>query len=99
MDLAKIIAELRVELQCLNTAIASIEELARVQNIADGEAPPPSPRETERGPTEPGPENSPPEKRRRGRPRKSEAQGPADAAQPIVPDSAQATDAAAASAA
>jgi hypothetical protein len=74
MDLAKIIVELRTELQCLDTAIASIEELARVQNIAEAHIRPVT---EEAGPTppKPGPDNSPPMKRRRGRPRKSEVQG------------------------
>ena len=82
MDLAKIIIELRAELQCLDTAIASIEELARVQNIAEAHVRPPSesdPVGSDPVPPEPVPENTPPVKRRRGRPRKSETEDPLDA--------------------
>lgn len=69
MDLGKIIAQLRTELQCLDTVIASIEELARVQSLAEagvGEAVP-SGVEPEK--------DLPPEKPRRGRLRKSDAGG------------------------
>jgi hypothetical protein len=65
MDLSKIIGELRLELQALNAAIVSMEELARVQSLPEpvaGEA-------TQPDPNPPGPE-SPMAKRRRGRPPK-----------------------------
>jgi hypothetical protein len=97
MDLAKMIIELRAELQCLNTAIASIEELARVQNVADSNIRPPS--ETEPVPPEPDPGNAPPVKRRRGRPRKNEAQDRADATKPGDAGSVQSSDSSTASAA
>jgi len=97
MDLAKIIVELRAELQCLDIAIASIEELARVQNVADAQPQPPS--ETDPSPPEPGPENVPPVKRRRGRPRKNEAKDGVDAPQPIGAGSAPSSDGSTASAA
>ena len=75
MDLAKILAELRLELQCLDTAIESVEKLARVQNIADVDAIPETAVEAQPGPPEPAPEGAVPVKRRRGRPRKEEASG------------------------
>jgi hypothetical protein len=62
MDLAKIIAEMRLELQCLETAIASIEELARVQNVLTDELLG-APIQTD--------EEGAPVKRPRGRPRKN----------------------------
>jgi len=65
MNLAKIIGELRAELQCLNTAITSMEELARVQSAADSEDRPVNP-----PPAEPSADATPPVKRRRGRPPK-----------------------------
>ena len=65
MDLAKIIAELRVELQCLDTAIASMEELARVQNVLESSTRPELP-----SGMPPGEPESAPVKRRRGRPPK-----------------------------
>ena len=52
MDLAKSIAELRVELQCLDTAIASIAELARVQNLNEGGVRPATNPEAESAPPE-----------------------------------------------
>jgi hypothetical protein len=70
MDLAKIIAELKMELQCLETAIASVERLARVQNVADVSALTGIPAESK--PPESGPGGPVPVKRRRGRPRKNE---------------------------
>ncbi len=70
MDLSKIIAELREELQCFDAAITSIEELARVQKMKDAAARMDSPREPERVLTEPEVHDAPPAKRRRGRPRK-----------------------------
>jgi hypothetical protein len=90
MDLAKIIAELRVELQCLDTAIASIEELARAQNIAEADFRPA--REGERGPTEPDPDDIPPVKRRRGRPRKNAPQDTGITTQPKGPGSEEPKD-------
>jgi len=66
MNLAKIIGELRAELQCLNTAITSMEELARVQNAADLEE-----RPVDSTPVEPSTDGTPPVKRRRGRPPKN----------------------------
>ena len=68
MKLAKIIGELRVELRCLDTAIASLEELKRVQAALDsgaGQEAPPDPEPDAGGP--------PPVKRKRGRPRKNTA--------------------------
>jgi hypothetical protein len=98
MDLAKIIIELRAELQCLDSAIASIEELARVQNIAEAHIHPSS-EETGPVPPDPGPENVPPAKRRRGRPRKNEARDSGDAPKPIGTGSAKPSDGSTASAA
>ena len=63
MDLAKIIADLRTELACLNSAIVSMEQLARVQSKPDSGTAPSIP---ESGQSETGA----PVKRRRGRPRK-----------------------------
>ena len=59
MDLAKIISELRVELQAVEAAIASMETLARTQL-----APPAAVRRTAPAPVV---------KKRRGRPRKKKA--------------------------
>jgi hypothetical protein len=98
MDLAKIIVELRAELQCLDTAIASMEELARVQNIAEAHVHPTS-GEAGSVPPEPGPENSPPVKRRRGRPRKNEAQDSANIPKPKGAGSVQPNEGPSASAA
>jgi hypothetical protein len=66
MDLTKIIGELRAELQCLNAAIASMEELARVQSLPDTG-------ENQTVSCEPVATVETPqiEKRRRGRPRKT----------------------------
>ena len=71
MDLAKIISGLRLELQCLNTAIASIEELARVQNVVEAESFQ-SDLPAGGGPVtgQPAVEGAVPVKRGRGRPRK-----------------------------
>ena len=99
MDLAKIIAELRAELQCLDGAIASIEELARVQNMADGEIRTAASSEPESGPPEPGPENAPPVKRGRGRPRKNEVRNTGESRQPIDAGATQSRDGSTASAA
>lgn len=76
MDLAKIIAQLRTELACIDSAIASIEQLGRVKNTPPGGMALPIP---EGGQTETGA----PVKRGRGRPRKVPAArsvGPATAA-------------------
>ena len=95
MDLAKIIAELRLELQCLDAAIASVAELARVQNLSDegvrpGTPPePPEPFPPEPLPPEPVTEGAAPVKRRRGRPRKNAASAVAETPQPKGPGSAQ----------
>ena len=88
MDLAKIIADLRVELQCLNTAIASMEELARVQSHLDSGNHPTTPNAGPSDVSEPPGDPSPPVKRGRGRPRKVRASDPA--AQPMPPASEQA---------
>ena len=66
MDLAKIIGNLRVELQYLDAAIASMEQLARAQGYPDSS----SRSEAPSDPQPPG-EDAPPLKRRRGRPRKN----------------------------
>jgi len=66
MDLAKIIGELRAELQCLDVAITSMEELARVQNLPDSEV-----RQILASPPDPGNQEEAPVKRGRGRPRKN----------------------------
>jgi len=64
MDLANIIGELKLELQCIDAAIVSMEQLAHVQNIAIPDA-------RKEAPTDPEPAQSePPVKRGRGRPRK-----------------------------
>ena len=72
MDLAKIIGELRLELECVVSAIASIEELARVKNLSQQGARQVQPADPEASPKtaelEAGGE---PVKRRRGRPRKN----------------------------
>jgi hypothetical protein len=62
MDLAKIIDELRLELQCVDSAIASMEELIRLQALHAPEAPATS---------LPEPAADPAVKRGRGRPRKN----------------------------
>jgi hypothetical protein len=90
MDLAKIIAEMKVELQCLDTAIASIEELARVQNV-------PLPGEIRGAPAEtgapvPASEETAPVKRSRGRPRKTQPGGEGTAVQPTDSEPTQADD-------
>lgn len=84
MDLAKIIGELRVELQCLDTAIASMEELARVQSLSDfanrpagSSGPDPQP--------EPSVDEALPVKRRRGRPRKDSGAASTESPQPEAP--------------
>ena len=66
MDLAKIIADLRTELACLNSAIASMEQLARFQSTPDGGKALSIPESGQ-------PETGAPVKRRRGRPRKADA--------------------------
>jgi hypothetical protein len=71
MDLAKIIDELRTELDCLNAAIASMEQLARVQNTPNDGAALPIP---ESGQPAEEAQVPPPAKRRRGRPRKQDSQ-------------------------
>jgi hypothetical protein len=75
MDLAKIIADLRTELACLNSAIASMEQLARFQSTPDGGKALSIPESGQ-------PETGAPVKRRRGRPRKADVvrnQTPANA--------------------
>ena len=67
MDLGKIIAQLRSELQCLDTVIASMEELARVQKLTDGE-------NTEEAALDAAPDTPEPPKQRRGRPRRGDTQ-------------------------
>jgi hypothetical protein len=67
MDLAKIIGELRSELQCFDAAIAAVEELARFQNVAVSAAAHPK---IAANPEPPSAE-APPVKRGRGRPRKN----------------------------
>ena len=69
MDLAKIIAEMKVELQCLDTAISSIEELARLQNALPPDGAPPTP--PGGGPAGQATEAAAPARRPRGRPRKN----------------------------
>jgi hypothetical protein len=64
MDLAKIIADLRFELQTINTAIDSLEPLARIANAGGSE-----PRRGNPA-TKPSSEEPAPVKRPRGRPRK-----------------------------
>jgi len=64
MDLAKIIADLRFELQTMNTAIASLESLERIQEAADS-----APRRGNSA-SKPSSEEPAPVKRPRGRPRK-----------------------------
>jgi hypothetical protein len=66
MDLAKIIGDLKAELQCLVTAINSMEELARVQSLSDSEV-----RQIVSSPPDPESQGQPQVKRRRGRPRKN----------------------------
>jgi hypothetical protein len=99
MDLAKIIAELRMELQCLDTAITSMEELARAQNVADADIRPVTPPDNEPDPNDAGPQNVPPMKRGRGRPRKNAAQSAGDPPQHTGSDSGQASDSTTATAA
>lgn len=65
MDLAKIIADLRLELQTMNMAIASLEALARIQKVP-GSAPRHAVAASDRSAREPAPA-----KRPRGRPRKN----------------------------
>ena len=67
MDLAKIIGELRLELQCLDAAIASVEELARVQKLSGSAAGNETPVVDESAVGDAPPQ---PLKRPRGRPRK-----------------------------
>lgn len=88
MDLAKIIAELRLELQCLDAAIASIEELARVQNVGGADLPPATASKPESAPPEPEPEGVAPVKRRRGRPRKQDAPDTGEPSKSMGPGSA-----------
>jgi hypothetical protein len=82
MDLAKIIGELKLELECLDTAIASMEELARVQSIADTGVRPLAPAETL-----PESEDPPPAKRRRGRPSKNAEPVPDETPNHMSPES------------
>jgi hypothetical protein len=65
MDLAKIIGELKLELQCLDAAIAAMVDLVRVQGLHVPEA-----REKVVPLSSPPPLPSPQVKRGRGRPRK-----------------------------
>lgn len=83
MDLAKIIAELRVELQYFDTAIASIEELARIQTLRESGVPAGTPGAPEAA--TPGPElqDPAPVKRRRGRPRKDAPREAGEVPQPM----------------
>jgi hypothetical protein len=97
MDLAKIIAELKVELQCLDAVIVSIEELARVQNLADEGVRPATSSDDE--PVPPGlvppktvPEDAARVKRRRGRPRKNAAPAVGEPPEPVVAGPAQSND-------
>ena len=83
MDLAKIIGQLRLELQCLDTAIASMEELVRVQGLSDTGGHQVVP--TEPDPTTDGP---PPVKRGRGRPRKNPVPAGEETPQSMPPGSA-----------
>ena len=92
MDLAKSIAELRVELQCLDTAIASIEELARVQNLTFAGVRPATTSEAEPVAPEAVPEDAAPVKRGRGRPRKNPAPAVGETSQPMGDGSAQSND-------
>ena len=72
MDLAKIIGELRLELECVVSAIASMEELARVKSLSQPGARQAQP--TDLAPSTDIPEletGAEPVKRRRGRPRKN----------------------------
>jgi hypothetical protein len=92
MDLGKIIAQLKTELQCLDAVIASMEALARVQDLA-GSAP------GDVLPSEPPPDEEPlPPKKRRGRPRKEDTPNAApvanadDAPSPMTEGSEQADD-------
>jgi hypothetical protein len=96
MNLAKIIGELRLELQCLNTAIASMEELARVQSLSESTG-----REFAQPDATPPPsgDEPPPAKRRRGRPPKNVSQASEESPQPVAPASAPAGDEPTASAA
>ena len=72
MDLAKIIGELRLELECVVSAIASIEELARVKNLSQQGARQVQPTDPETSPKTPELEaGAEPVKRGRGRPRKN----------------------------
>jgi hypothetical protein len=83
MDLAKIIGELRLELECVVSAIASMEELARVKSLSKPgarQAQLPDPSATLRiTDAEAGGE---PLKRRRGRPRKNPVQPLTDGLEP-----------------
>jgi hypothetical protein len=82
MDLAKIISELKVQLQYLDVAIASMEELARVQNVLDSGG-----RQVVVPDPDPTPETPPPVKRGRGRPRKNPAPALQESAQTKPSDS------------
>ncbi len=88
MDLAKIIAELRAELQSFDTAIASIEELARLQNLYDADIPADIQSELKAAPPGPDPEDPAPVKRRRGRPRKIEPRESGETPPPKEPGAA-----------
>jgi hypothetical protein len=82
MDLAKIIGDLKLELKCLDVAIASMEELARIQNISV-----PSPVQTTPSTPLPAMQEPPPLKRGRGRPRKYAAPFAAVEPQTVAPES------------
>lgn len=67
MDLAKIVSDLRLELNCLNAAIAAMEQLSRVQKAANF-----TPEEGSSQSEQPQMQSDlPPAKRGRGRPRKN----------------------------
>jgi len=94
MDLSKIISELRTELKCLQEAIASMEELARVQNVPEPGKPvtPPDPQPV----MEPG---GVPIKRGRGRPRKHQPTQFSEQPKAMAPSSEPSDNGSAASAA
>jgi hypothetical protein len=94
MDLVKIIGDLKAELQCLDAAIASMEELVRVQGLTDSAVP----RAIEIAAT-PVPPAPGPGKRGRGRPRKNPLPPVEESPSPIEPGSQPASDDSAVSAA
>jgi len=91
MDLSKIIGELKVELQVLDTAIASMEELARVQNLAEMGSRPVIPSETDSQPA-PTAEQPQERKRKRGRPRKEVSAAGPEESEPMEPEAPNAGD-------